>query len=138
MKITLDLPEIEGYEYTGEYRRAQKFEPYESNGVGIINAPKATQNCFHILKKKAPKYVVLDSVAGLIPSEILKQKDMFSYSPMAWQSRSWNQALIRLLPLLRNGSALVVINQVRGSMGPVAAIETMPGGKDSSSLPMVC
>ena len=73
--------------------------------------------------------VVLDSVAGLIPTDITDNKDPFGYSPIAWQARSWNQALVRLLPLLKYGSALVVINQVRGSMGPVSAIETMPGGK---------
>jgi len=73
--------------------------------------------------------VILDSVAGLIPEDITENKDSFGYSPIAWQARSWNQALVRLLPLLKNGSALVVINQVRGSMGPVSAIETMPGGK---------
>ena len=48
---------------------------------------------------------------------------------MAWQARSWNQAIVRFFPMLRYGSTLVAINQVRGSMGPVSAIETMPGGK---------
>lgn len=98
----------------------------------LLKVPENAEDAYNAMAagmKNGVDLVVLDSVAGLIPSEILKQKDMFSYSPMAWQSRSWNQALIRLLPLLRHGSALVVINQVRGSMGPVAAIETMPGGK---------
>jgi recombination protein RecA len=79
--------------------------------------------------KNGADLVILDSVAGLIPEDITENKDSFGYSPIAWQARSWNQALIRLLPLLSHGSALVVINQVRGSMGPVSAIETMPGGK---------
>ena len=62
MKVEIDLPVIEGYEYTGEYRRAEINEPYECNGVRILHTPKATTRSYHILKKKAPKYKTLKEV----------------------------------------------------------------------------
>ena len=51
----------------------------------------------------------------------------FSYNPMAWQARFVNSSLPRILPNLKHGSALVAINQVRSSIGPVA-LDNMPGG----------
>jgi len=69
--------------------------------------------------------IVLDSIAGLVPSAI--HDEDFSYSPMAWQARFVNSSLPRLLPNLKNGSAFIAINQVRSSMGPVA-LDNMPGG----------
>lgn len=61
MKIELDLPEIEGFEYTGEYRRASANEYYESNGTALrLGTP--TKNTYLILKKKEPEYSVIDSV----------------------------------------------------------------------------
>jgi hypothetical protein len=65
MKIELDLPEIEGYEYTGKNRQA-KGEHYltNANRVGFQPTPLGyTIGHYPILKKKAPKYKVLDSVA---------------------------------------------------------------------------
>ena len=70
--------------------------------------------------------IVLDSVAGLVPAAVAEEE--FSYNPMAWQARFVNQSLPKLLPNLQNGSALVLINQVRSSLGPVA-FDNMPGGK---------
>jgi recombination protein RecA len=69
--------------------------------------------------------IVLDSIAGLVPTAI--HNEDFSYSPMAWQARFVNSSLPRLLPNLKNGSAFIAINQVRSSMGPVA-LDNMPGG----------
>ena len=69
--------------------------------------------------------IVLDSIAGLVPTAVAEEE--FSYNPMAWQARFINSALPLLLPNLKNGSALVAINQVRSSLGPVA-IDNMPGG----------
>ena len=69
--------------------------------------------------------IVLDSIAGLVPTAVVEEE--FSYNPMAWQARFINSALPKLLPNLKNGSALVAINQVRSSLGPVA-IDNMPGG----------
>ena len=69
--------------------------------------------------------IVLDSIAGLVPTAVAEEE--FSYNPMAWQARFINSALPKLLPNLKNGSALVAINQVRSSLGPVA-IDNMPGG----------
>ena len=69
--------------------------------------------------------IVLDSVAGLVPTAV--HDEDFSYSPMAWQARFVNSSLPRLLPNLKNGSAFIAINQVRSSMGPVA-LDNMPGG----------
>ena len=69
--------------------------------------------------------VVLDSMAGLVPSAVYEEE--FGYNPMAWQARFVNSSLPKLLPHLKNGSALVLINQIRSSLGPVS-IDAMPGG----------
>jgi hypothetical protein len=59
MKITLDLPEIEGYEYTGEHRQAEAGDYYleVTNEAAFrhLNCGK-TRGHYPILKKKAPKY----------------------------------------------------------------------------------
>ena len=69
--------------------------------------------------------IVLDSIAGLVPSAV--QDEEFGYSPMAWQARFVNSALPKLLAHLGKGSAFLAINQVRQSLGPVA-LDNMPGG----------
>jgi len=71
--------------------------------------------------------IVLDSIAGLVPSDVQDNDKGFEFSPMAWQARFVNSALPRLLPNLKSGSAFIAINQVRSSIGPVA-LDTMPGG----------
>ena len=77
------------------------------------------------LMRKGVDVIVLDSIAGLVPTAV--HDENFSYSPMAWQARFVNSALPKLLPNLKHGSALVAINQVRSSIGPVA-LDNMPGG----------
>ena len=74
--------------------------------------------------------IVLDSIAGLIPSAISEEvaKGDFAHSPMAWQARFVNSSFPKLFPYLQNGSAFVAINQVRASMGPVA-LDNMPAGQ---------
>ena len=69
--------------------------------------------------------VVLDSMAGLVPSAVYEEE--FGYNPIAWQARFVNSSFPKLLPHLKQGSALVLINQIRSSMGPVS-IDAMPGG----------
>jgi recombination protein RecA len=69
--------------------------------------------------------VVLDSIAGLVPHKNLEED--FSFNPMAWQARFVNSSLPKILPSLSNGGALVAVNQVRSSIGPVA-LDNMPGG----------
>ena len=52
MKITLDLPEIEGYEYTGEYRLPLKGEEV---AIGHMHTKFGCYDCsvsYFILKKK--------------------------------------------------------------------------------------
>ena len=71
--------------------------------------------------------IVLDSIAGLVPSDVQENEKGFEFSPMAWQARFVNSSLPRLLPNLKSGSAFIAINQVRSSIGPVA-LDTMPGG----------
>ena len=71
--------------------------------------------------------IVLDSIAGLVPSDVQENEKGFEFSPMAWHARFVNSALPRLLPNLKSGSAFIAINQVRSSIGPVA-LDTMPGG----------
>jgi len=77
------------------------------------------------LMRNGVDVIVLDSIAGLVPTAV--HDEDFSYSPMAWQARFVNSALPKLLPNLQHGSALVAINQVRSSIGPVA-LDNMPGG----------
>jgi len=69
--------------------------------------------------------IVLDSIAGLVPTTVIEEE--FNYNPIAWQARFINSALPKLFYHLKEGSALVAINQVRSSMGPVA-LDNMPGG----------
>ena len=71
--------------------------------------------------------IVLDSIAGLVPSDVQDNEKGFEFSPMAWQARFVNSSLPRLLPNLKSGSAFIAINQVRSSIGPVA-LDSMPGG----------
>lgn len=70
--------------------------------------------------------IVLDSIAGLVPAQNMEEE--FAFNPIAWQARFVNSSLPRFLPNLQSGTALVAINQVRASMGPVA-LANMPGGK---------
>ena len=70
--------------------------------------------------------IVLDSIAGLVPSNVAEED--FGFSPMAWQARFVNSSFPKLFPHLQNGSAFVAINQVRASMGPVA-LDNMPAGQ---------
>jgi hypothetical protein len=61
MKIELELPEIEGYEYTGEYRRAEKGDFfYHRKCSAVVSAGGTTVLERPILRKKAPVYLVLD------------------------------------------------------------------------------
>ena len=69
--------------------------------------------------------VVIDSIAGMVPSAELSD---FDKNPMGWLARFINDSLSRLMSRLKHGSALVCINQQRSSIGPVA-IKEMPGGK---------
>ena len=89
-----------------------------------INGEEA-MNMVRELMQMGIDIIVLDSIAGLVPSAV--QEEDFGYSPMAWQARFVNSALPKLLPNLKKGSALVAINQVRSSIGPVA-LDNMPGG----------
>lgn len=53
MKVTIDLPEIEGYEYTGEYRDPRDKESYLDGDGCFINSSKRNPLVFrHILRKK--------------------------------------------------------------------------------------
>ena len=57
MKIELDLPEIEGFEYTGAYRTAEIGE-YILIHDHVIECQGHSYE-YPILKKKAPKYDVI-------------------------------------------------------------------------------
>jgi hypothetical protein len=59
MKIELDLPEIEGYEYTGEYRIAEVMEYFMEELQASRLRESRTDSEYPILKKKAPKYLVI-------------------------------------------------------------------------------
>ena len=82
-------------------------------------------NTIRALMDSGIDVIVLDSIAGLVPTDMSDKE--FGYSPMAWQARFVNSSLPKLLAHLHNGSAFVAINQVRASLGPVA-LDNMPGG----------
>tara|TARA_R110000824_G_scaffold14552_5_gene61801 strand:- start:8521 stop:9462 length:942 start_codon:yes stop_codon:yes gene_type:complete len=89
-----------------------------TNGEDAMNTARE-------LMRAGVDLIVLDSIAGLVPS-VIHEED-FSYNPIAWQARFVNTSLPRILPNLKEGSAFIAINQVRSSMGPVA-LDNMPGG----------
>jgi len=94
----------------------------------LVAQPTNGEDALEIVRemmKAGVDVIVLDSIAGLVPTTVAEEE--FSYNPMAWQARFINAALPKLLPNLKHGSALVAINQVRSSLGPVA-IDNMPGG----------
>ncbi|MEK6860816.1 MAG: AAA family ATPase [Nanoarchaeota archaeon] len=95
----------------------------------LLSQPITGEDSFDLIRnlmKEGVDLIVLDSMAGLVPSAI--QDEDFSYNPMAWQARFINQSLPRIMPFLKYGSALVLINQTRASMGPVS-MPNMPGGQ---------
>lgn len=55
MKVELDLPEIEGFEYTGEYRKLKPNEWFCNYKNEAENA-RGTPGPYPILKKKEPEY----------------------------------------------------------------------------------
>ena len=94
----------------------------------LVAQPTNGEDALEIVRemmKAGVDVIVLDSIAGLVPTTVVEEE--FSYNPMAWQARFINASLPKLLPNLKHGSALVAINQVRSSLGPVA-IDNMPGG----------
>ena len=93
----------------------------------LVSQPLTGEAAFDLMRalmKAQVGIIVLDSIAGLVPTSL--QDEDFSYSPLAWQARFVNQSLPRLLPYLQEGAALVVINQIRSSLGPVS-LDAMPG-----------
>jgi len=94
----------------------------------LVSQPTNGEEALDIVRKlmhSGVDVIILDSIAGLVPTTVVEEE--FSYNPMAWQARFVNSALPKLLPNLQHGSALVAINQVRASLGPVA-LDNMPGG----------
>ena len=61
MKVELDLPEIKGFEYTGEWRDPKKGEYYMYNRTFQKAIRLTTDIDVPILKKKEPEYLVFDS-----------------------------------------------------------------------------
>tara|TARA_R110000824_G_scaffold100319_2_gene238609 strand:+ start:1400 stop:2350 length:951 start_codon:yes stop_codon:yes gene_type:complete len=105
---------------------------YEKCGVDtskiMVSQPSNGEEAFEVVKElmvAGVDVIVLDSIAGLVPATVADEG--FDYNPIAWQARFINSSLPKLLPNLKYGSALVAINQVRSSMGPVA-LDAMPGG----------
>jgi hypothetical protein len=78
MKIELDLPEIEGYEYTGEYRNVKEGEAFSEEGSAVV--AMLDDDCqYPILKRKAPKYLVIPcdgNIYGKTLVEIKALKDL--------------------------------------------------------------
>ena len=94
----------------------------------LVSQPTTGEEAFETVREMMSNgvaLVVLDSMAGLVPSAVYEEE--FGYNPIAWQARFVNSSFPKLLPHLKKGSALVLINQIRSSMGPVS-IDAMPGG----------
>jgi len=68
-------------------------------------------------------------MAGIVPTQQLEQED-FNIPPMALQARFISANLPRIMVALReSNAALVIINQLRDSLGSYTGGEVMPGGK---------
>ena len=96
----------------------------------LVAQPPDGEKAFSIAKtlmQEGVGVVVLDSIAGLVPANVMDAKDEFAFNPMAWQARFINTSLPRLLPNLQEGSAFIAINQLRQGLGKVV-LDTMPGG----------
>ena len=96
----------------------------------LVSQPTSGEDALETAKelmRAGVDVIVLDSIAGLVPSAVQDNEKGFEFSPMAWQARFVNSSLPRLLPNLKSGSAFIAINQVRSSIGPVA-LDAMPGG----------
>jgi recombination protein RecA len=92
----------------------------------LISQPTIGEEAFETAREMMMNgvgLVVLDSMAGLVPSAVYEEE--FGYNPMAWQARFVNSSLPKLLPHLKNGTALVLINQIRSSLGPVSIEPTL-------------
>ena len=95
--------------------------------IGVVQ-PKNGEEAFEVARnalRGGVDLVVLDSMAGLVPKAV--NDEDFSYNPMAWQARFCNRSLPRLVNELGNGSAFILINQQRSSIGPVALGQLVGG-----------
>tara|TARA_R100000458_G_scaffold14203_1_gene12029 strand:- start:466 stop:1476 length:1011 start_codon:yes stop_codon:yes gene_type:complete len=107
----------------------------------VLYNPDTSEEAFKAIRnalQTGADIVVVDSVAGLVPTDIFTNEQGIGYSPIGWQSRTWNQMLMRLIPELKHGGALVAINQTRGTMGNVQLMDTMPGGEGQKYFTHCC
>lgn len=98
-----------------------------TDSIDVIQ-PTTGEEAFEVAReylRSGTDVIVLDSIAGLTPT-VVHDED-FGYNPMAWQARFVNQSLPKLVPYLKNGSAFILVNQVRQSLGP-STIPPLPGG----------
>ena len=88
MKITLDLPEIEGYEYTGEHRQATSGDIFlnSQNEMHVITNT-STHGHYPILKKKAPKYKTIT------PASYLQESGCIDFSAEYVEIKALEDAL---------------------------------------------
>ena len=87
MKITLDLPVIEGYEYTGEYRLPLKGEEV---AIDHMHTKVGCSDCsvkYFILKKKAPKYKTIT------PASYLQESGCIDFSAEYVEIKALEDAL---------------------------------------------
>ena len=98
-----------------------------------IAQPFTGEACFDVMKdfmgSKEIDLVVLDSLAGLVPTAVMEAEESFNYSPMASQARFINQSIPRILPFLKGGAAVLLINQTRDTIGAARALSNIPGGQ---------
>lgn len=104
----------------------------EKNGVDTANLPAiqptSGEEAIDVAKKALESgvdLVVLDSLAALATAREIEELD---FNPQGLLARFISDKLKRLMSSLRYGGALVCVNQMRSSIGPVSFNE-MPGGK---------
>ena len=59
MKVEIELPEIEGYEYTGEYRNARPDDYYASGRIAV--QPRETTLYSYFILRPVTKWIVPDA-----------------------------------------------------------------------------
>ena len=100
----IELPELDGFEYSGEYRKAKHGEFYLCNNFPLQALP-ATQNHYPILKKVVPKYKTTEihTDNGFIQyveiqavKDAIKLSDVYAHDMTNAQCDEW-QALEALI-----------------------------------------
>jgi len=112
----------------------RSFDPnwWEQVGIDIgqmmVHQPNDGEQAVDMMAdliRESVDVVVLDSLAGLVPMELLKEAKHKSVAP---QARLINR-LMQIVLTIGSPSAVVCTNQLRSGLGGNFPTDTMPGGK---------